>query len=349
MMLQRSCRRLIVLAFLACGALFAQDAAKIAEPEFTDQFFVLVSDGTLKPLERQTARQERRRLTTYMVMPGDHSGVRFPDGRDLTFILRVTSRQVDPQSFIQLFRLKTQSGHREIPWMVGQKTTVEEAAVAFEAVKYGQNSFAIRPKVGLTAGEYVLSLATSTSQDGFCFGVEGTGAPVSYAAPASTTSPTASAEVIEPEYTNKAYALCDGKLTPLEHVTLTKETRTSSRVIAAKQVQFDVAKGPKSPVRLPANIHFVMQVNTGGADPADLIHLRIFKVEKKDREFLTTTVSASVVSGARSKSSDDQFIAITLKKYGALSFEIIPTEPLAAGEYFFQNGLQADCFSVDAK
>jgi hypothetical protein len=105
----------ILFACLGAGGLIAQDTPKVAEPEFTDQFFSLDAAGTLKPLERQTAKQERRRLTTYMVMSGERSNVRFPDGGDLTFIIRVASRQTDPQTIIQFFRLKQQGGQREIP------------------------------------------------------------------------------------------------------------------------------------------------------------------------------------------------------------------------------------------
>jgi hypothetical protein len=232
--------------------------------------------------------------------------------------------------------------------MVGQKTTVDQSAVPFDAVKHGENSFQIKSKTALPAGEYTLSLATSTAQDGFCFGVDGVGSTVSGSREPPSVSPSSS-DVAEPEYTNRPYALIAGKLTPLEHVTLTRETRTTSHVISAKQVQFDVAKGPKSTMRLSANTHFVIQTNTGGADPADLIHLRVFKVEKKNREFLTTTVNASVIGGAKSHTADDTFVPITIKKYGAASFEIIPSEPLPEGEYFFQNAMQADCFGVDGK
>jgi hypothetical protein len=42
-------------------------------------------------------------------------------------------------------------------------------------------------------------------------------------------------------------------------------------------------------------------------------------------------------------------IAISVKKYGKDSFEIVPSQPLPAGEYAFVVGQNASCFGVDAK
>jgi hypothetical protein len=141
----------------------------VTEPEFVDQFFLLDSTGALKPLEQQTGHPEAKRKASgsYTVIPGEHSSVRIPQGTDLSVIVRL-ARTADPMAVIQFGRLNVKNGEREL--QVQADKVQNESAVPFEAAKYGDNSFRIKPRTELGPGEYVLSL--TTTDDGFCFGID---------------------------------------------------------------------------------------------------------------------------------------------------------------------------------
>ena len=161
----------------------AQDQTKVAEPEYIEQFLLLDSTGALKPLERQTARLDMKvkklglgGFTESYLISGSRSPVRIVEGTDLSAIIRLTSRDIDPATIVQLYRLKAvKSDNRQVQIAISASpkatpTITEDSAIPFEATKYGEKSFRIKPKIGLPPGEYAFSL--TTSQDGYCFGID---------------------------------------------------------------------------------------------------------------------------------------------------------------------------------
>ncbi len=158
--------------------------------------------------------------------------------------------------------------------------------------------------------------------------------------------------VPEPEYVNEAYFLNGGKLEKAESATLKFRSKTSNYFVEMKATSSQVASGTHSPLRVPPDAHFVVRVRYLDIDPARVIRLRAFKVGKADREYLLNTFNSHLYGNSNSKSSEDATIPVTFKKYGSESIEIIPTTPLAPGEYFIAyspSGSQVSCFGVDAK
>ncbi|MGA8027419.1 MAG: hypothetical protein WB992_09750 [Bryobacteraceae bacterium] len=154
----------------------------------------------------------------------------------------------------------------------------------------------------------------------------------------------------EPEYVNQYYVLKDGKLERLEHENLKLQHKTNDYFVTVKGSSIETVNGTHSPVRLGTDAHFIVRMQTGDIDPATMVKLQPFKVGKNDREILMNSGGAHLFGGVHSKAADDISIAVTVKKYGTNSFEVVPSRPLAPGEYFFTvMGLQADCFGVDAK
>jgi len=156
----------------------------------------------------------------------------------------------------------------------------------------------------------------------------------------------------EPEYVNEAYLLKGGKLDKVEMATLKFQSKTSNYFVSMKGTTSQVIKGSQSPVRVTPDAHFVARLRDLNIDPATFIRLRAFKVGKADREYVMNSFSAHIYGNADSKPTEDTTLPITFKKYGAESVEIIPSAPLAPGEYFISfspSGLQVSCFGVDPK
>jgi hypothetical protein len=108
--------------------------------------------------------------------------------------------------------------------------------------------------------------------------------------------------------------------------------------------------GTQLPVRVRSDAHFIVRMEIGDVDPATMVQLRPFKVGKGDRELLMHTAGGHVFGGVKSQAADDTAIAVTVKKFGTKSYEVVPSQPLPPGEYFFTVlGMQADCFGVDTK
>jgi hypothetical protein len=155
----------------------------VEEPEYSNSVFRLEANGSLKPLERQRPSTVRKvkalgygGATAASVIPGESSLVRFTAGDNLEFVVRVERRDIDPQTSLQFFTLKPEKGKRQLLIVkvgsigISSKTTAGESPVAFEATKYGEFSFKVRPVSALPPGEYTIS--TRSSLDGFCFGID---------------------------------------------------------------------------------------------------------------------------------------------------------------------------------
>lgn len=154
----------------------------------------------------------------------------------------------------------------------------------------------------------------------------------------------------EPEYVNQYFVLRNGKLDRLEHDALTMQSKMRNHIIAIKTTVSQSVSGTQSSIRVRPDAHFVVRMDTGDTDPATMVILQEFKIGKGDREILRGSAGAHVFGGGHSNTPDATTLPITVKKYGAKSFEVIPSQPLAPGEYFFTvSGSQADCFGVDAK
>ena len=159
------------------------------------------------------------------------------------------------------------------------------------------------------------------------------------------------ASLPEPEYRDQYTVLTDGRLVPLERETAVTETQSRRNFVITPSVSsFQTLRGPSSPVHVTPATHFFVKLNIGDQDPAMVIHLRKLVPGKEDRRIPFMTIRGSLVpfAGPKHERAADDSVPFTAQKYGVGSLEIIPSAPLAPGEYAFVNANQAQCFGVDA-
>jgi hypothetical protein len=165
---------LFVVLFQSCflligGRLLAQDRQERAEPVEINQFFFFVSAGQFKPLEQQLPVVPRSK--NFLAVEGNRSPIRFVQGEPLSFVIRLASEIADPASAVQFLKLKPQGDYRVLERVTGASKTMSYAGlVPFEAESYEESSFKIKPKSGLSAGEYALTVVGE--KDAYCFGVD---------------------------------------------------------------------------------------------------------------------------------------------------------------------------------
>ena len=162
--------------------------------------------------------------------------------------------------------------------------------------------------------------------------------------------------VTEPEYANQFFALADGKIQPLERQNMKLQAQVKKRFVYTKGTTAKVVDGAESTIKVFPDAHFVVRMDVGDMDPSTMIFLKQFRVEKNEREMIMTTKSANIATGPNTQQrADDSSLPFTVKRYGAKSFEIIPSQPLVVGEYFLSatgSGMAASqvyCFSVVSK
>lgn len=112
--------------------------------------------------------------STVFVIAGARSPVRFRSSDRISFVVRVSNQDEDPNSSLRLYILKSDKGARELEvgnyGFSGTQVTINASMIAYTATKYGEKFFRIIPTSGLAPGEYTLML--STSNEAFCFGVD---------------------------------------------------------------------------------------------------------------------------------------------------------------------------------
>jgi hypothetical protein len=156
--------------FLLIGAgLPAQDRQEPVEPVVINQFFFFASPGQFKPLEQQLPVVPRSK--SFLAVEGNRSTVRFVQGEPLAFVIRLASEIVDPASAVQFLKLKPQGNYRVLERISGASKKMSYAGlVPFEAERYEESSFKIKPKSDLGAGDYALTVVGE--KDVYCFGVD---------------------------------------------------------------------------------------------------------------------------------------------------------------------------------
>jgi hypothetical protein len=143
-------------------------------PEYVGQVNA-VAGGASMPLERQNAQTDLKirglgfgggRMR--QIVSGDRSPVRFRQGQDIKFVVRVPNQDMDPVSTLRLLPLRVRKGRRELDMMstgfagiTGARDRVNEHSIAIQAQKLGKNAFTISTVQPLSKGEYALVTADS--------------------------------------------------------------------------------------------------------------------------------------------------------------------------------------------
>jgi hypothetical protein len=158
--------------------------------------------------------------------------------------------------------------------------------------------------------------------------------------------------VQEPEYVYQVFLLgADGKLVALEQQKPTYKTQAHRVPFKGITVTGEyTVPYPESTVRIAPDAHFIVRV-PDGFDPRSVIYLKPFVVETAVRALPVAT--AKGLYTVRSTETPDTSLAVTFKKYGKNSVEIIPAKPLDPGEYAFgitgNIALGLACFAIDPK
>jgi hypothetical protein len=165
---------LFVVLFQPCflligGGLSVQDRQEPVEPAAINQFFFFASPGQFKPLEQQLPVVPRSK--SFLAVEGNRSTIRFVQGEPLVFVIRLASETVDPASAVQFLKLKSQGNYRVLEQITGASKKMSSVGfVPFEAERYEESSFKIKPKSDLGAGDYALTVVGE--KDVYCFGVD---------------------------------------------------------------------------------------------------------------------------------------------------------------------------------
>ncbi len=114
---------------------------------------------------------------------------------------------------------------------------------------------------------------------------------------ALSSSARQSPSVQEPEYVNQYFLLGpDGKLVRLESQTVRHQMKNSNHFISVKVKSLEIVDGPKSPVGVEPDAHFVVRMSASAdTDPTTLVKLVPFTVGKKAREVLQSTASGYII------------------------------------------------------
>ena len=192
----------------------AQASGSVKEPEYIGVFFYLnPTDGKLIPLERQNTQMRTGAggfwsvsATTTAEVDGEKSPVRFKQGENLDFIVKLGSQQNDPQGQIGFATFDSEDGKRlvvlakataRLTGSVSSGETWQSKLVAYDVAKYGESSFRVSPKSQLLPGEYVLGIKDVAIS--FCFGIDGEKDTVVHSQPteASPTSKSSTPAVVQ--------------------------------------------------------------------------------------------------------------------------------------------------------
>jgi hypothetical protein len=140
-------------------------ARPVREPEEAGPVYFRGDSGDLVALERNQAAERRHGSTQYWEMPNARSPVRLKSAPEMVFLLRVPEG-IDPESY-SLYPLAVANGARRTEAQSGRKGG--PVTVSFQIAKLHDSTYSLTVN-GLAPGEY--SFSPSSSNDGYCFGVD---------------------------------------------------------------------------------------------------------------------------------------------------------------------------------
>ena len=142
--------------------------------------------------------------------------------------------------------------------------------------------------------------------------------PTPSASLAPNTPSTSPVTVLEPERSGVPYLLKEIGLGTLERQGYVERS-------GFREVSAFVFDGKTSPVQVPAAAVFVVKLD--GGDPSELIGIHRLASERKTRAQVRAKLTA--LGSTTVKTTVD----VEFEKYGSASVKVVPTSPLAKGEY----------------
>ena len=168
-------------------ALLAQAPSLVVEPDFSNSFFFLQPDSSLKPLQRESMALNSKikfmgyggAEATYQIQ-GEHSPLRIASA-STPFIIVKLDGSSDPANIVSIYPLQVGKGQRSLAFLkthflgTGMKNKMQGKDIPFTYERYGQGSVKITMSSPLAAGEYGIVLASGMNQPqpfAYCFGVD---------------------------------------------------------------------------------------------------------------------------------------------------------------------------------
>lgn len=152
----------LLFCALACLALFAQTKYTGPTPPKKDIPYLLHADSLLQTEVTQATQQDRKDENVY-VTQGEKSTAKTPLASPIFII---DAAQIAPDK-LQLFRLETKNGHREIAFK--KKGRSEAQPIRMNVANVGGTLFRLEVVNDVPNGEYALT--PDGSNDVFCFSV----------------------------------------------------------------------------------------------------------------------------------------------------------------------------------
>jgi hypothetical protein len=310
----------------------------VREPDNLGVFYFLDNDGSLKSLERLTGRASRAGGTNIVFEVNDNrSPLRLNLTQNQNFVIRLASG-IDP-SKIDLMRMYLKDGKRAVNTIVSgnlaypteAKSPTGSGKFPINISKFGDSSYKLAPQQNLAAGEYCFTTPSETSNDVFCFGIDGD----SNAIVDSTSGNDAASQMIN------GVVLVDG----------TKQFDMKYSV-TNMNAGGNVFSGIKVKAALNGNHAQLRITNTSpvfllgipeNLNPSDYVTLVKLDV-KSDRREITINKTSAGIMGASSKSGfpKDSIIPITIEEVNDKSkesvggyklYQIKVVNPIPANEY----------------
>lgn len=146
------------------------------------------------------------------------------------------------------------------------------------------------------------------------------------------TKPATTTTLLEPEWPGQVVLLADGKLVPLENQRPQTSTKVKGLGFGGGTMAF-VYQGTTSPTRVKT-AEFLVRL-AAGENPNTVILGLSPMVKEKGNRLLVAQKVGGLIRGFKTSTGSDG-LEVRFEKYGTTSAKIVPTTPLAPGEYAFR-------------
>jgi hypothetical protein len=168
---------------------FSHIMAQIIEPDFTGEAFVLNSDGSIIPLEKEIGDftagisfSSNSWNALSLEINGSESKIRFKKNDPLQIVIRAVDNNSDPLTIISIYKLNSKKKVRTV--VLGEDNsgtlmksrTNSKDMIRFNGKKYGESSYLLTLN-NLIPGEYGIIVSNPNNKDEkrtivSCFGID---------------------------------------------------------------------------------------------------------------------------------------------------------------------------------
>lgn len=172
-------RKMFLLVVMTLLSLSINAQVTVAEPEFSEETLLLISDSEGVLLKRENGYIKTKagaslyltgigKVKSRLTLAGVKSASNIKGGSTTRLVIKAKDNDTDPNSFINVFKFEIYKKERryqlaEVGTLSASKTS-NLSSVDFKAKKYGESSYLIQLE-GLTPGEYGIILGDPNNQN----------------------------------------------------------------------------------------------------------------------------------------------------------------------------------------